>query len=86
MVAKGNQPHDERISLLPQPPGASLVTQMVKESSCKAGDTGSNPGSGRSPGGGHGNLQYYCLENPMDRGAWKATVHRVAESDTDKAT
>ena len=40
------------------------------------GDTGSIPGSGRSPGGGHGNpLQYSCLENPMDRGAWGATVH-----------
>ena len=41
-----------------------------KESACNAGDTGWNPGSGRSPGGGHGNLlQYSCLENPMDRGA-----------------
>jgi len=50
LVAKGNQPRDERISLLPQPPGASLVAQMVKESSCKAGDTGSKPGLGRSPG------------------------------------
>ena len=41
------------------------------------------PGAGRSPGGGHGNpLQYSCLENPMDRGAWQAMVHRIAESDT----
>ena len=41
------------------------------------------PGLGRSPGGGHGNLlQYSCLENPMDRGAWQATVHRVAQSWT----
>ena len=41
------------------------------------------PGSGRSPGGGHGNpLQYSCLGNPMDRGAWRATVHRIAESQT----
>ena len=41
------------------------------------------PGSGRSPGGGHGNpLQYSCLENPMDRGTWQATVHRVAKSRT----
>ena len=40
-------------------------------------------GSGRSPGGRHGNpLQYSCLEDPMDRGAWRATVHGVAESDT----
>ena len=44
---------------------------------------GSNPGSGRSPGGRHGNpLQYSCLENFMDRRAWKATVHRVTEMDT----
>ena len=46
-----------------------------------AGDLGSIPGSGRSPGGGYGNrLQYSCLENPMNRGAWGATVHRVAKS------
>ena len=44
-------------------------------------DTGSIPGSGRSPGGGHGNpLHYSCLENPMDRGAWRATVHEITES------
>ena len=44
---------------------------------------GSIPGLGRSPGGGHGNLlQYSCLENPMDRGAWRATVHGVAKSLT----
>ena len=42
-----------------------------------------DPGLGRFPGGGHGNpLQYSCLENPLDRGAWQATVHRVAESQT----
>ena len=41
------------------------------------------PGSGRSPGGGHGNpLQYSCLENSMDRGAWRATGHRVTKSQT----
>ena len=46
-------------------------------------DTGSILGLGRSPGGGHGNpLQYSCLENPMDRGAWQAIVHRVAKSQT----
>ena len=45
-------------------------------------DTSSIPGSGRSPGGGHGNpFQHSCLENPMDRGAWRAAVHGVAESD-----
>ena len=49
-----------------------------KESSCNAGDLGSIPGLWRSPGGGHGNpLQYSCLENPMDRGAWWVIVHRV---------
>ena len=48
-----------------------------------ARDTGSIPGSGRSPGGGNGNpLQYSCLGNPIDRGAWWAAVHGVAESDT----
>ena len=55
----------------------------VKVSACNAGDLGSIPGSGRSPGEGNGNpLQHFCLENPMDGGAWWATVHRVAESDT----
>ena len=44
---------------------------------------GSIPGSGRSPGGGQGNpLQYSCLENPMDRGAWQATVHGVTQNRT----
>ena len=47
-----------------------------------AGDVGLVSGSGRSPGGGHGNSQYSCLENPMDRGAWWATVHRVTKSWT----
>ena len=52
-----------------------------KESACNAGDTGSIPRSGRPPGGGNGNpLQYSCLGNPMDRGAWQATVHGVAKS------
>ena len=53
----------------------------VKASACNAGDLGSIPGSGSSPGEGNGNpLQYSCLENPMDRGAWWATVHGVAKS------
>ena len=53
-----------------------------KESACDVGDTGSIPGSGRSSGEGNGNpLQYSCLENPVDRGVWWATVHGVAKSD-----
>ena len=53
----------------------------VKESACNAGDLGSIPGWGRSPGGGHGDpLQYSCLENPTDRGTWWATVRGVTES------
>ena len=60
-----------------------------KESACNAGDTGdldSIHGWGRTPGGGHGNpLQDSCLENPMDRGAWRPTVHRVTQSDMTKA-
>ena len=56
---------------------------MVKNPPANAGDQGAISGSGRAPGGGHGNpLQYSCLENPMDRGAWQAIVHRVAKSRT----
>ena len=59
------------------------VGSEVKVSACNAGDTGLIPGLGRSLGEGNGNpLQYSCLENPMDRGAWWATVHRVAKSQT----
>ena len=65
---------------------ASQVALVVKSQAANAGDTrdsGSIPGSGISPGGVHGNpLQYSCLENPMDRGAWWATVHRVTKSRT----
>ena len=56
---------------------------VVKASVCNAGDLGSIPGLGRSPGEGNGNpLQYSCLENPMGGGAWWATVHGVAKSQT----
>ena len=56
---------------------------MVKNPPVNAGDVGLIPGSGRSAGEGNGNpLQYPCLGNPMDRGAWWATVHRVAKSQT----
>ena len=55
----------------------------IKESACDSGDWGSIPGSGRSPGEGNGNpLQYSCLGNSMDRGAWRVTVHGVARSWT----
>ena len=58
-------------------------SSVGKESACNAGDLGSIPESGRSPGGGNGNpFQYSCLENPMDRGAWQAVIHGVAKSQT----
>ena len=63
--------------------GASLLAQTVKNLPANARDAGSIPGSGRSAGEGNGNpLQYACQENPMDRGAWWATVHGVAKSRT----
>ena len=68
------------------PVEGALVALVVKNLPADAGDlrgTGSIPGSGRSPGGGHGNpLQYSCLENPMDRGALWAIVHKVLKSQT----
>ena len=70
------------------PPG--FVAVVVNNSPANAGgirDAGSIPGSGRSPGGWQGNpLQYFCLENPTDRGAWWATVHSVTELDTTEET
>ena len=62
----------------------SFVDGLVgKEFACNARDPSSIPGSGRSPGEGNGNpCQYSCLENPMDRGAWWATVHGVTKSQT----
>ena len=66
--------------------GASQVALVVKNLPSNAGDvrdSGSILRSGRSPGGGHGNpLQSSCLENPMNRGAWPATIHRVTKSRT----
>ena len=63
---------------------------MVKNLPANAGhvrDMGLIPGSGRFPGRGHGNpIQYSCLENPMDRGAWRATVHSITESDMTEST
>ena len=67
---------------LPQPK-VFLGGSVVKNPPDNAGDMGSIPGSGRSPGGGNGNpLQYPCLGNPIDRGAWRATVHGATKSWT----
>ena len=56
---------------------------VVKNLPASTGDAGSIPGSGKPPGGGNGNpLQYFCLENPMDRGAWRATAHGVTKNQT----
>ena len=70
--------------------GTSQVALMVKDPPANAWDVkdaGLIPGLGRSPGGEHGNpLQYPCLDNPMDRGTWRATVHGVVESDTNEET
>ena len=64
-----------------------LFSSVGKESNCNAGDQGLIPGSGRFPGDGDGNpLQYSCLENPMDSGAWWATVHGVARIGHDLVT
>ena len=65
---------------------AAEVTKNLLANAGDAEDAGSIPGSERSPGGVNDILQYSCLENPMGRGAWWATVHGVAESDTTEAT
>ena len=73
VIGGGGGPHDQ---------GASPVAHLLS-SARDVRDTGLIPGLGRSPGGGCGNpLQYSCLENPMDRGAWWATVHGVTKSKT----
>ena len=60
--------------------GVSRHSSVGKESACRAGDLGWIPGSGRAPGEGNGDLLlYFCLENPMDRGAWWVTVQGVAK-------
>ena len=65
----------------------ALAAKILPTTAGDAGDAGSIPGLGRSPGGGHGNpFQYACMGNPLDRGAWQATVHRVTESDMTEVT
>ena len=59
-----------------------MVVLVVKNLPANAGDVGSVSGSGRSPGGGNGNPFQYCLENSIDKGAWRATVHGVTKSQT----
>ena len=72
-VAGSSSPTNDRV--------ASQVAQVVKNPPPNAGDPHLVSGLGKSPGGGHGNpLQYSCLENPMDRGAWWATAHGVTQS------
>ena len=81
MSQKGKLKHTQRgkANELSSIPGGS----DSKESASNSGDLGLIPGLGRSPGGGHGNpLQDSCLENSMDRGAWRAIVHGVAKSQT----
>ena len=83
-LARGQEPNPalsklNTVAVNPGFPGGS----DGKESACSAGDPGSIPGLGRSPGEGNGNpLQYPCLENPMDGGAWQAAVHGVTKSQT----
>ena len=61
----------------------ALVVKNLPDNAGDIRDVGSIPGSGRPSGGGHGNmLQYSCLENPIDREAWRAMVHRIAKSQT----
>ena len=70
--------------LLQVPPSwaSHVASLVVKNPLANAGDAGSIPGSGRSPGGGNGNpFQYSCQDNPMERGVWQATVHGFAELD-----
>ena len=76
----------KRLRLQPDFTGASQVVLMLKNPSASTGDIrdmGSIPGLGRSPRRRHGNpLQYSCLENPMDRGVWRAAAHRIPKNQT----
>ena len=84
--------HTQHLLFIPQSPFLSMISlflatllwggSAVKNPPAHAGDAVSIPGSVRFPREGNGNpFQYFCLRNPMDRGAWQATVHGIAESD-----
>ena len=85
MVRQHHQLNEYEFEQTLEGSGDSQVALVVRNPAANVGDirdSGSIPGSGRSPGGGHGNpLQCSCLENSTDRGAWWATVYGVAESD-----
>ena len=84
IIIKGSIQEEDIIIVNIFAPNMGFPCSLVgKESACNAGDLGLIPGLGRLPGEGNGNsLQYSCLENLMDRGAWQATVHGVAKSRT----
>ena len=83
----GTPTSSNRVEETSTPERSFSRSSVDKESACNAGDPGSRPGSGRSPGEGNGNpLQYSCLENLMDRGAWQAPVNGVARVKHDLAT
>ena len=83
MMKTKSDPSTIRNMRVPPLPIVQPFTGDSSQGPANATDTDSIPGSGHSPGGGHGNpLQCSCLENPMDQGAWRATVHGGAESDT----
>ena len=82
VLRKDNTVNNDRVSMTNCSPGCLLVDNMP-DNAGDIGDAGLIPGMERFPGGGNGNLlQYSCLENPVDRGAWWATVHGVTELDT----
>ena len=83
VLASAVQQSESAICIHISPPWEFPGSSVGKESACSARDLASIPGLGRSPGQGNGNpLRYSCLENPMDRGAWRAMVHSVARSQT----